>query len=163
MTDEKKEMDAFDVLQDVEVIPPQKLISPNRFSKVKGGVAIDIEQLKACASCCMTVAEAAAYLNISKATLTNRIKTDPAVREAFDVGRSSGIAQVKLALFNKALNGNVPAQALILRTQADWIEKPKQAIIDANPEDNPNKTLDLTNFTVQELQNLRAKMIKKDE
>lgn len=139
----------------VEVIPPSELIAPDRFSKVKGGLVIDIESVRACAACCMTVAETAAHLGISRKGLENRIKTDPKLKEAFENGRASGIAKVKIAVFQKALDGSVPAQALILRTQADWIEKPKQSLV-AQEVEKP-RTLDLKNFTVQELQDLRAK------
>ena len=97
---------------------------PKEFGKVtKKPKDINLELVMKCASLGMTQAETASYVGLCAASFYSRMTKDPALQEAWEIGKSQGVFKAASAL-SEMVEEKVPqAVFFFLKCKGGWSEK----------------------------------------
>lgn len=97
---------------------------PKEFGKVtKKPKDINLELVMKCASLGMTQAETASYVGLCAASFYSRMTKDPALQEAWKIGKSQGVFKAASAL-SEMVEEKVPqAVFFFLKCKGGWSEK----------------------------------------
>jgi hypothetical protein len=97
---------------------------PKEFGKVtKKPKDINLELVMQCAKLGMTQAETASYVGLCAASFYSRMAKDPALQEAWEIGRSQGVFKAASALMAQIEDNQFPAIKFYLSCRANWSEK----------------------------------------
>lgn len=94
---------------------------------------IDPDEVEKLASRGLTYEQVALSLGVNRRTFMRSRKANAELEEAFNRGRSKGIAQISNSLFDKAKKGNVVAQIFFLKCVAGWKETQAVEVTDKSP------------------------------
>ena len=97
---------------------------PKEFGKVTSKPKdIDLEIVMKCAALGMTQAETASYVGLCRASFYSRMTKDPALQEAWEMGKSQGVFKAASAL-SEMVEEKVPqAVFFFLKCKGGWSEK----------------------------------------
>lgn len=97
---------------------------PKEFGKVTSKPKdIDLEVVMKCAALGMTQAETASYVGLCRASFYSRMTKDPALQEAWEMGKSQGVFKAASAL-SEMVEEKVPqAVFFFLKCKGGWSEK----------------------------------------
>lgn len=97
---------------------------PKEFGKVTSKPKdIDLEIVMKCAALGMTQAETASYVGLCRASFYSRMAKDPALQEAWEMGKSQGVFKAASAL-SEMVEEKVPqAVFFFLKCKGGWSEK----------------------------------------
>ena len=97
---------------------------PKEFGKVtKKPKDINLELVMKCAALGMTQAETASYVGLCPASFYSRMTKDPALQEAWEIGKSQGVFKAASAL-SEMVEEKVPqAVFFFLKCKGGWSEK----------------------------------------
>jgi hypothetical protein len=93
-----------------------------RYEAGRPELEIDLERVAQLAALGLNITQIYCYLGIGKSTFAKKRRENPKINEAFNRGKSGGIASVADALKKCAEKGDVKAQIFYLKTQAGWKE-----------------------------------------
>ena len=92
-------------------------------------IKFDYKEVANLAAHGLTQQQVAMALGVSPRTVTDRLTNDKEFHDAFEQGRSKGLAKVADALFKNATqNNNTAAQIFIMKARGGWKEVDKQEI-----------------------------------
>lgn len=92
-------------------------------------IKFDYKEVANLAARGLTQKQVAMALGVSPRTVTDRLTNDKDFYDAFEQGRSKGLAKVADALFKNATqNNNTAAQIFIMKARGGWKEVDKQEI-----------------------------------
>ena len=97
---------------------------PKEFGRVtKKAKDINLELVMKCAAQGMTQAETASYVGLCPASFYSRMAKDPALQEAWEMGKSQGVFKATSALMAQIEDNQFPAIKFYLSCRANWSEK----------------------------------------
>ena len=97
---------------------------PKEFGRVtKKAKDINLELVMQCAALGMTQAETASYVGLCAASFYSRMTKDPALQEAWEMGKSQGVFKATSALMAQIEDNQFPAIKFYLSCRANWSEK----------------------------------------
>lgn len=97
---------------------------PKEFGRVtKKAKDINLELVMQCAAQGMTQAETASYVGLCPASFYSRMTKDPALQEAWEMGKSQGVFKATSALMAQIEDNQFPAIKFYLSCRANWSEK----------------------------------------
>ena len=88
--------------------------------------AKELEKLKSLAASGIRITDIAAIYRMSKSSLYDFMKKNPAIREHIDMGKSQALYNVAQTLYSKAVAGDLTAAIFYLKTQGGWKEQQEQ-------------------------------------
>ena len=83
---------------------------------------IDPERVRYLASQTFSVRDIAGCLGLSRRTIFNRMKTDPNLRAAYQLGISEAILTAAEVIMNAIETGDVKTARFFLRVRAGWVD-----------------------------------------
>jgi hypothetical protein len=83
---------------------------------------IDQDQVRRLAGLQLSVRQIAGCIGVSRRTMFNRMKTDPNLRAAYQLGISEAILKAAEIIMGAIEAGDVKAAKYFLRTRAEWVD-----------------------------------------
>jgi hypothetical protein len=81
---------------------------------------IDPDQVRKLAGLQLSVREIAGCIGVSRRTMFNRMRTDPILRAAYQLGISEAILRAAEVIMNSIENGDVKTAKYFLKMRAGW-------------------------------------------
>ena len=102
---------------------------PKEFGKVTSKPTdINLELVMKCASLGMTQAETASYVGLCRSSFYNRMTKDPALQEAWEMGKSQGVFKAA-SMLSEMVQEKVPqAVFFFLKCKGGWSEKQEVSV-----------------------------------